>query len=288
MSFLDEFKYKCTVCDQKFKWMTSLQVHQTIHTQNKTLVECKVCFKRFFNHRTMERHQKIHKNVKYKCTLCEKVVSNRKDNIRRHIRHLHGDIQKHEISAKIETIVGADDMQFEEDMDSLNVEITSNEAQSDDDDNDYSTVETIEAVQEAPAPQPVINNRVKVIQSIGNPNKHHQVIEATVEILNVEETSKPQTPPTEPDPPPLPIKPQETETEIKLPPKKKAIALSQPSSSTPAAKPKYDPIQHYRKILLGFSTPIEDATEEEDVGQETQVFPVHWRKRTSQNFLFRR
>lgn len=180
-------------------------------------------------------------------------------------------------------------MQFEEDMDSLNVEITSIEAQSDDDNaNDCSTMETIEAVQEAPAPQPVIDNRVKVIQSIGNPNKRQQVIEATVEILNFEKTSKPQLPPIEPDPPPLPAKPQETETEIKLPPKKKAIALSQPSSSTPIAKPKYDPIQHYRKILLGFSTPTEDTAEEEDVGQETQVFPVHWRKRTSQNFLFRR
>lgn len=270
---LDEFKYKCTVCDQKFKWMTSLQLHQTIHTQNKTLVECKQCRKRFFNQRTMERHQRIHKNLKYKCTICEKVVSNRKDNILRHLRHLHADVQKSELSSKIATVEDGSTNDLDADPDA------DDEVEDSSSSNDV-VIEMLEVVEspKAPTPPPLINNRVKVIQSIGNPLKHQQkeVYETPETLIN-------------PSPPP---RPQETETEIILPPKKKATTVSQPStSSNTSAKPKYDPIQHYRKILLGFSKdddPPTDSVEEDESGQEPQVFPIHWRKRTSQNFMFRR
>lgn len=206
--------------------------------------------------------------------LCDKVVSNRKDNIRRHIRHLHADVARSEISSKI-------------------VMLESNESEQLDDeqtpsDDDAETTEncSVEVNPRTPSPPPVINNRVKVIQSIGNPNKHHEVLTPPeTETVNVS------NPPSQP----LPQPPQEIETEIKLPPKKKAIALCLPStSSVMPAKPKYDPIEHYRKILLGFSkddeqpTSNEENIEEEEIDREPQVFPVHWRKRTSQNFLFRR
>lgn len=249
--------------------MTGWKIHQTIHTQNKTLVECSVCYKRFFNQRTLERHRKIHKNVKYKCKLCEKVVSNRKDNIRRHIRHLHADVERTDISNQIGTIQNYIEIPAEEDdLESTNVQIGGDEQ------NDL-TAETSEFSHQTPkmpSPPPIIDNRVKVIQSIGNPNKHQ--LPATQHLT---ENS------------------QGNEAENRLPPKKKAIALSQPSaSSAPMVKPKYDPIQHYRKILLGFSkdddhSPSNDEIiVEEGIDQEDQVFPVHWRKRTSQNFLFRR
>lgn len=236
--------------------MTSLQVHQTIHSQNKTSLECQICFKHFFNSRTLERHQKIHKNVKFKCNLCEKVVSNRKDNIRRHIRHLHADITRSEIASLIITIY--EPIQVE----SLDLDVR-------DDNFDRPTeIDLPQPTEETLNPQlllPIIDNRVKVIQTVGNPNKHV-----------VHNDSPPEA--------------QETVVEIKLPPKKKAIALSQTSSSAQVPKPKYDPIQHYRKIL-GFKdddhpTTTEDNTEDEEM--EPQVFPIHWRKRTSQNFLFRR
>lgn len=275
----DEFKYKCSVCEQKFKWMTSLQLHQTIHTQNKALVECSKCFKRFFNQRTLERHQRIHKNLKYKCTLCEKVVSNRKDNIRRHIRHLHTDVEKSEIADKIAMIRDAQNMQIDDDDDSTTSDPVY--AQIDERVDDVETAEITPEALKQPSPPPVINNRVHVIQSIGNPNKN-------------------QTAPPQVEQPPQSQPPEATkaqENELKLPPKKKPIAEREPSSSSsvslPTAKPKYDPIQHYRKILLGFSKdddhPTHEETIEEDESeQEPQVFPVHWRKRTSQNFLFRR
>lgn len=257
----DEYRYKCSVCDQKFKWMTSFQIHQTIHVQKKTMVECSQCYKRFFNQRTLERHLQIHKNVKYKCMLCERVVSNRKDNIRRHIKHLHNEVARKDISSKITTVSATEKPQEE-------VKPTTS----------TKTLEDINEIPQKPStPQAVINNRVNVIQSIGNPNKNQQIPQA-----------KPPSPPPE---------------EKKLPPKKKTIAIVEETSTSaaplPTPKPKYDPIQHYRKILLGFAkdddhpTTIEDNTEEEENEQETetQVFPVHWRKRTSQNYitnLFRR
>lgn len=211
--------------------------------------------------------------------LCDKVASNRKDNIRRHIRHLHTDVEKSEISSKIAMIEDLPSDKFAED-----------DASSSASDPSMLIIDIpedpIEDFHKPPSPPPTINNRVNVIQSIGNPNKQKNT-QPDDEIIQ--------------DTAPLPALqlPQKSlETEIKLPPKKKAIANSQPSTSvnstTPAAKPKYDPIQHYRKILLGFTkdddhtTTLEDSIEDEESEQEPQVFPVHWRKRTSQNFLFRR
>lgn len=231
------------------------------HTQNRAANECNVCFKSFFNSRTLERHQKIHKNVKFRCNLCEKVVSNRRDNIRRHIRHIHADVERTEIAGLIETISEPERLEV----------VSAGLDRLPDDNEQNETPHIAKAIEKLPSPSPIINSRVEtVIQTVGNPNK----------LIVVQENL-----------PLLPQKPQETE--IKLPPKKKAIALSQTTSTTQITMPKYDPIEHYRKIL-GFSKeddhppPTEDNTEDDEMEQEAQVFPVHWRKRTSQNFLFRR
>lgn len=215
--------------------------------------------------------------------LCDKVISTRKDNIRRHIRHLHHtEVEKSEIASKIEIIENRQTGQIDEE-DELHateeIEILEDES---------IIVQPEPQVKILPEPslptQPIVSNRVNVIQSIGNPNRHQ---EATEEVQPVDVVELPPTPPVF-------HLPQEKEIQIKLPPKKKAISLSQSSSGSSSSRPKYDPIEHYRKMLLGFSrdddypTTTEDSVEEEDHDQETQVFPVHWRKRTSQNFLFRR
>jgi hypothetical protein len=252
--------------------MTSLQMHMTIHTQNKALVECTTCSKRFFNHRTLERHQKIHKNIKFKCMLCERVVSNRKDNIRRHIKHLHPDFSKSDISSKIAELESNEKSNSEEDddIDSGNSEQADLGTDNDLEKDDSVSFAIVEEPQKPPTPLPIINNRVNVIQSIGNPNKRQQKS-------------------------PQPI-PEAEKIEIKLPPKKKAVVTIEPATSVappPPTKPKYDPIEQYRKILGisnddDHSTTIEVNHEEEEADEETEVFPIHWRKRTSQNFLFRR
>lgn len=264
--------------------MTSLQVHQTIHTQNKTLVQCKICFKRFFNNRTLERHQKIHKNVKYKCMLCDKVVSNRKDNIRRHIRHIHhGEVDKSEITNKIEIVENRQNAQAEDDDEEKIMQLGEHDSHEGDPVEVIIPPEPQEQFKETEQAEllPVINNRVNVIQSIGNPKKIQQLIDET-------ETTAEAQPPS---PPTLPASQLPQIQEIKLPPKKKANLYQ--SSRSSAAKSKYDPIEQYRKILgiskdVDHPTSADDGAEEEDHDQETQVFPVHWRKRTSQNFLFRR
>jgi hypothetical protein len=91
-----------------------------------------------------------------------------------------------------------------------------------------------EPVIEQPAPIP-INNRVNVICSIGNPNKR---------LLTIPDPLKTPEPPKSPDV--IVIEPPKT-IEIQLPPKKKAT------------RPKYNPILHYRKMLL-----LHDHDEEEE------------------------
>lgn len=253
LSDSEQYKYRCTVCEQKFKWLTSLQVHQSIHNQDKSLVECNTCYKQFSNQRVLERHQKIHKNVKFKCLLCHKVVSHRKDNIRRHIRHIHTELNRSEIGTKIASI----------EVETQTVDETEESEES---------VEKAVAVEPPPVPVALVNNKVTVIQTVGDPSKHQRNI--------VEEV---------PTPSPKPI------DEMKLPPKKKPIVFNLPThshSSEPLPKPKYDPIQHYRKMLLGSCKDdpviVEDNNEEADTAQEEFPDYIHWRKRTSQNLLFRR
>lgn len=254
LSDADQYKYRCTFCEQKFKWLTSLQVHQAIHNQDKALVECNVCYKQFSNQRVLERHQKIHKNVKFKCMLCHKVVSHRKDNIRRHIRHIHTDLNRSEIGSKIQA--------FEDETPGVD-EI---------EESDESVNKTVE-IESPPAPVAIVNNKVKVIQTVGDPSKHQRSV--------VDEL---QTPPE-----------KSIVDETKLPPKEQPIVFKQPTLSQsvdPPTKPKYDPIQHYRKMLLGSFRDdpviVEDNNEEADNAQEEFPDYIHWRKRTSQNFLFRR
>lgn len=189
-------------------------------------------------------------------------------------------MEKSQIASKIAQVEGSQTQEFRDDDDAVDDSSSSNQFRIDE-----TAIEAVEETVKSPSPPPILNNRVKVIQSIGNPNKHQQQL-APPEVVKVQEKPSPT----------LPQKPQDIESEIKLPPKKKAIAIGQPSTSSNVSvpKPKYDPIQHYRKILLGFSkdddhpTTIEENIEDEESVQEPQVFPVHWRKRTSQNFLFRR
>lgn len=106
------------------------------------------------------------------------MISNRKDNIRRHIRHLHADINKSEIADLIITIV-----------DPLVAETSVI---------DYDErIKTPQTDENIPKPPPIVNNRVKVIQSVGNPNKH------------IVQSEEPET------------------TEAKSPPEKKEVVISQ-------------------------------------------------------------
>lgn len=210
--------------------------------------------------------------------LCNNVVSNRKDNIRRHIRHIHPEFNISEMSSKIAELESNEKTYSEYDDDDEDIDSEISEQADLGTDNDLDKDDSLSFIiaEKPPSPLPVINNRVNVIQSIGNPNKHQP---------------KPVTPP-----PKLPQTSQEDKSEITLPPPKKtAVATLQPNTSAATAplKPKYDPIEHYRKIL-GISNDddqsatLEDNHEDEEVDREAEVFPIHWRKRTSQNFLFRR
>lgn len=243
-----------------------------MHDKTNNLYNCKHCQKSFSNRKIFERHVKIHKNVKYKCIICEKATSARKDNIRRHIKHLHSEIEKSQISKYVtEYQASLNQGTAFEIIDDIN---KTPPAEQTAEKSTYVGV-TIEVSQEeSPLPQQpaVFNNRVNVIQSIGNPNKNQALLEdSTVtkkhsaSLIHQVEV--------------LPEKNEvEKEIEIKLPPKKNPIALGLENAQTAQTKPKYDRIELYRKILLGTS---------HDQAEEVHGIPtqIHWRKRASQNFL---
>lgn len=78
----------CSVCGNTFSGSSALKTHLLTHSNTKTH-QCDRCEKKFIDHRTLERHQKTHSDeIVYECTLCT-AKSNRKDNIRRHVRNLH-------------------------------------------------------------------------------------------------------------------------------------------------------------------------------------------------------
>lgn len=66
--------------------------------------KCDSCEKKFIDHRSLERHQKTHSDANFfECTLCS-AKSNRRDNIRRHVRNLHSSSEQ-ELQTILEKIV---------------------------------------------------------------------------------------------------------------------------------------------------------------------------------------
>lgn len=291
----DKTKYFCLTCGKKFKWLTSFQLHKSSSTcsDNKEFFKCSICqSKSFFTKRALERHEKIHSNTRYSCKLCESVQSNRKDNLMRHLRHIHSEIEADKISEYIE-VNNEKRVEIVKEIEKKPMEIVE-------------VIETpqIQAVMEPPvilAPTqeviPVVNNRVNVICSIGNPNKllcplvdpvksidPINLVDPVISVDPAYPVNSVKIVSPEPiDPPKSPevivIDPlQNNDKEIQLPPKKKAT------------RPKYNPILHYRKMLL-----LHDHDEDEihHVGNEhendhedqtAKFSKTHWRKMTSQKF----
>lgn len=73
------------------------------HSNSKSH-KCDNCEKKFIDHRSLERHQKTHSDENFfECTLCS-AKSNRRDNIRRHVRNLHSSSEQ-ELQIILEKIV---------------------------------------------------------------------------------------------------------------------------------------------------------------------------------------
>lgn len=273
--------------------MTSYQLHQTsVHNQSKSIYECNHCLKQFYNQRILERHQRIHLTTKFKCLLCDKVQSNRKDNVMRHIRLIHTEVPRGDISSQIAVI--EEEQQSEEAME---IAIVFEKAVETVDDQLSPTNEEI------PILLPVFtSNRACVIQSVGNVSPLKLRTPSPVDTSDKKKE--------EPDIDPLdvivipdsPIKDIQINLhpveEVLSPAAKKVPEKSQDLEKSPKPtlnpKPKYNPIEHYRK-MLGISTdndPIDDdpvnAEESEESSSIATSFPIHWRKRTSQNYFFRR
>lgn len=273
--------------------MTSYQLHQTsVHNQSKSIYECNHCLKQFYNQRILERHQRIHLTTKFKCLLCDKVQSNRKDNVMRHIRLIHTEIPRGEISSQI--VVIEEEQQNEEE--SLEIAIVFEKV--------VEPVDQLGPTNEVVSILlPVLtNNRACVIQSIGNVSPLKLRTPSPIDTSD-KDKKEPEIAPLDvivvPDSPIKDIQKNLPPDEEVLPPAakkvpEKSLDLEKSPKPTLNPKPKYNPIEHYRK-MLGISTdndPIDDdpvnAEESEDSSSIATSFPIHWRKRTSQNYFFRR
>jgi hypothetical protein len=239
-------------------------------------MQCQICIKAFSNQRALDRHKKIHQKLKYQCKVCTVIVSNRRDNILRHIRLLHADIPKNQLVDYIETIAEENEKNHQNIVEEMKNE-TEKKLETDNlkepvPEKNLSIVERRE--DEAKKSEAPINNRVNVIQIIGNPNKNNrnqQQASSNKSSIAIDTTTTAATMEVKS----IDVKKQKSESNSPiLPPKKKASA-------------KYNPIEHYRRIL-GLTDPNESLNKDERaIAQSEPVFIEHWRKRTSQNFLFK-
>ena len=206
-------------------------------------------------------------------------MSVRRDNILRHIRQIHHDIPASEISSAIKVVQREksnlvsnpvvessswDEPEPETPIETIEI-----------DDPDIQEIEEIHEIEvETP---PFINNRVNVIQFVGKStielpvqDREIRIDPEIVEIMEdlpaeLEPSNSQSIPEDQPERPNSPIF-------INLPP----------------VKPKYNPIQHYRKMLLLSNDDDTDHQQQEETEIHDDHHPVmHWRKRTQNNYLYR-
>lgn len=199
-------------------------------------------------------------------------MSVRRDNILRHIRQIHHEIPASEISSAIKVI------QREKDSSISNTVVVVEPSNNWNEPEPEIAIETIEIddpdiqemdeeVVESP---PLINNRVNVIQFVGKPRQDPE-FRIDPEIVEIIE-----------DPP------ADLEIISKEPLTIEDSRKSPMFLNLPPVKPKYNPIQHYRKMLLLSNDDDADHQQQEETETQDDHHPVmHWRKRTQNNYLYK-
>ncbi|GAB0097747.1 hypothetical protein DMENIID0001_134130 [Sergentomyia squamirostris] len=93
----NEKKFVCDVCGRKFTRNTTLKVHRNTHEKKRPFIPCSFCGKTFVDARGFVRHSKTHSsNLTFNCSVC-KAVFKRKDNLRRHVKVIHPDVDLEEV-----------------------------------------------------------------------------------------------------------------------------------------------------------------------------------------------
>ena len=236
-------------------------------------------------------------DLRYKCILCVDVMSVRRDNILRHIRQMHQEIPASEVSSTIKAIhreksVSENNSIIEPSEDSMdNAHDSPSETIDIDEDinephsRDVEILESVEIEELVERAPPVINNRVNVIQFVGKPTRELPVqtreIRIDPEIVEIMED--------------LPIEIEDNNETISEPEiinlektdESQNAAESQMFINLPPVKPKYNPIQHYRKMLLLSNDDENDHQQPEETETHDDHPVMHWRKRTQNNYLYR-
>lgn len=77
-------RYKCEVCERKFRCKEELNIHKRKHEQIKSY-ECNYCEKQFFTKQQLSLHERVHTRCNlYKCQYCDKFRFIRLSDKKRH------------------------------------------------------------------------------------------------------------------------------------------------------------------------------------------------------------
>jgi hypothetical protein len=286
---------KCESCEQQFSTRANMLEHAKKHGR-KTALECNICGKTFADRTTLSRHAKLHlAESGYFCKICN-MKSVRKDNIVRHCRSFHpGETD----------VVGR--VEKKEKLIYSVIYITEPKV-----DNHVSVIKSIgKPIEKLIADKDDLMAEAKVVEL----NPTIAPIVAASETI----TKPPETMKSSSESPnnldiyrailsPYPTKPVEGSllpekaivsdiTEMPLP---VVSVLPRGLKMNTEKSKKYDPLEIYRKILEPSknddSNPggVENAIilgnpKNENGGSSSQFNfnEIHWRKRTSQNFMFK-
>jgi len=85
---------ECNFCQYKNANKPTWKTHMTVHFGIQSY-ECDQCDKKFYTQAQLNIHYEKHEGIKYKCKLCEKYETGRKNNIVLHMRNIHkGDMER--------------------------------------------------------------------------------------------------------------------------------------------------------------------------------------------------
>ncbi|XP_058811621.1 gastrula zinc finger protein XlCGF52.1 [Topomyia yanbarensis] len=250
-----EKRFSCGQCSKTFYRNNALTFHMLSHQARN--FQCKTCEKEFVDARNLERHLKIHVSLKeFLCDVCG-ISSTRKDNIIRHVKSFHPEMNPGNVVLRDELGDRLDAIKKDAQQSNKSLLIT-----------------------EPKADRPV-SNRVSVIQVVGVP-KPLEITTSTTKSSITQKTDQYPKPATKLDPLEIYRKILKPSTEDDDDADNhKTLALTQANISTKTTGELLPPPATLTTTVSAANTNNSSSNNFVSINNFSEV---HWRKRTSQIF----